>query len=287
MAIYSLNHKAIGKASQDKPFTSAAHIRYITRNNACREILSDRMPNDPQKAQRWMRKEEAEDRKNARVCDKVMIALPKELSAEERTELVKDFAQRVTQGQAPWFAAIHDRGKDRKNPHCHLVFRDRDKKGKRCLYMSAGKSERALLEEKGIDVMTTKRMRVMWEKAANEHLERCGHRERIDHRSLADQGLEREATIHEGPKLRKMLARGVRPESKEVQIGNQPTAKTDNRTVDFSVIDEGKTRQDRNREIVRDAAMSRLRDRRKSEEIDRLSFRDRDFGRDDDRERGR
>jgi len=139
MAIYSLNHKTIGKATQDAPFTASAHIRYISRSGACREIVGERMPVDPKKAQNWFNSEEKADRKNARICDKVMIALPRELDAEQRLHLVKDFAGRVTQGKAPWLAAIHDKGKDQKNPHCHLVLRDRDTQtGKRVLHMSAG-----------------------------------------------------------------------------------------------------------------------------------------------------
>lgn len=252
MAIYSLNHKAIGKSTQDKAFTAAAHLRYITRDKACREVLGNRMPVDPKKSQQWMRKEERADRKNARVCDKLMIALPRELSQEQRTDLVRDFGERVSQGKAPWVAAIHDKGKDRHNPHCHLVVRDRDPQtGKRVLHMSAGKSERALLAEKGIDAMTTQRMRVMWEAATNEHLERAGHKERIDHRTLEAQGIEREPTLHEGVQARQMTARGERLQSKVVEFPNSPTARTESRSVDYQAIDGGKTRQQHNADIIR------------------------------------
>lgn len=73
MAIYSLNHKAVGKATQEREFTAAAHVKYITRDSACREVLGNRMPVEPRKAQTWLKAEETADRKNARVCDKVMI----------------------------------------------------------------------------------------------------------------------------------------------------------------------------------------------------------------------
>lgn len=252
MAIYSLNHKAIGKVTQDKPFTASAHVRYITRDAACREVLGDRMPTDPKKAQQWYRKEENADRKNARVCDKLMIALPRELNAEQRSQLVQDFAERVTQGKAPWLAAIHDKGKDRSNPHCHLVLRDRDTKtGKRCLHMSAGKSERALLAEKGIDAMTTERLRIIWERAANEHLERAGQTVRIDSRSLKEQGIERQPTLHEGVQARQMTARGERPQSKVVEFPNAPTARSDSRSIDYATLDGGKTRQEHNAQIIK------------------------------------
>lgn len=264
MAIYSLNHKTIGKATQDAPFTAAAHIRYISRSGACREIVGDRMPIDPKQAQNWFNAEEKADRKNARICDKIMIALPRELDAEQRLHLVKDFAERVTQGKAPWLAAIHDKGKDKKNPHCHLVLRDRDTQTrKRVLHMSAGKSERALLAEKGIDAMTTERMRVIWENAANEHLELAGKTVRIDSRSLEDQGIKRKPTVHEGVKARQMTARGERPQSKVVEFSNAPTARSGGRSVDYTTIDGGSTRQEYNAQIISLSGRSSKNDEKK------------------------
>lgn len=251
MAIYSLNHKSVGKATQDKAFTAAAHVRYITREKACRVVLGDKMPTDAKKAQTWLKSEEKADRKNARVCDKVMIALPYELDAEQRVELVRDFANRVTKGRVAWLAAVHDKDKDINNPHCHLVLRDRDlQTGRRVLHMSAGKSERRQLLERGIDAMTTEKMRVIWEHAANEALDKAGYQERIDHRSLKEQGLEREATIHEGVQARQMAARGEKPSSKVVEFSNAPTARSESRSVDYQAIDGGKTRQEHNAEII-------------------------------------
>ena len=269
MAIYSLNHKSIGKATQERAFTAAAHIRYISRTNACRAFLGNRLPSEPGKAQRWMKVEEASDRKNARICEKVMIALPRELNAAQRVELVRDFAERVTQGKAPWLAAVHDKGKDQSNPHCHLVFRDRDTQtGRRVLHMSAGKSERALLKEQGIDAMTTDRMRVIWEHAANEHLERAEFSERIDHRSLEAQGIERDPTIHEGVKAKQMTARGERPQSKVVAFANAPTARSGKRLVDYRKLDDGSTRQEYNASIVE---LAEVRNKKREKEIVRNS----------------
>lgn len=271
MAIYSLNHKSVGKATQDKTFTAAAHVRYITREKACRVVLGDKMPTDPKKAQTWFKSEEKADRKNARVCDKVLIALPRELDAEQRMALVTDFAQRVTAGKVPWLAAIHDKGKDQDNPHCHLVLRDRDPRtGKRALHMSAGKSERQLLKERGIDAMTTDRMRVMWEHTANEALERAGHKEQIDHRTLEAQGIEREPTIHEGVQARQMTARGEKPTSKVVEFSNAPTARTERRSVDYQAIDGGKSRQEHNAEIISLSERRQEKEIKKAEKIQEL-----------------
>ncbi|MGQ0517109.1 MobA/MobL family protein, partial [Bacillus sp. D-CC] len=40
-----------------------------------------------------------------------------------------------------------------------------------------------------------------WANLANHALEYAGYRERIDHRSYADQGNQLQATIHEGSKV--------------------------------------------------------------------------------------
>jgi hypothetical protein len=51
-----------------------------------------------------------------------------------------------------------------------------------------------------------------WEKWAhltNRHLERHGHDARIDHRSLKEQGIDREATMHLGYAASVMAERGM------------------------------------------------------------------------------
>ena len=79
-----------------------------------------------ERARAWLDRQEEADRKNARVIDKVTIALPRELDAVQRVELVRAFAAEVTQGRVAWLAAVHDQGKDADNPHAHVVLRDRD-----------------------------------------------------------------------------------------------------------------------------------------------------------------
>jgi hypothetical protein len=236
MAIYSLNHKHLGKTSQRRPHTAAAHIRYISRTKACAGVLAERMPEQAGAAEKWMVQEEDNDRKNARVCDKIMLALPKELTPAQQQQLVKEFAEKATKGRASWYAAFHTKDKDQNNPHCHLVIRDRDPKTrKRVCEMS----------ERG----STERLRELWEQHANNALERAGQKERIDRRTLKEQGVERQATIHEGVRAKKMRERGARPESKVVQFPNAATAQTRKREVDYREIDSGKTRAEHNSNI--------------------------------------
>jgi hypothetical protein len=234
LAIYSLHHSAIGRTTHDRG-TAGAHVAYVTRRSAAAAVVSARMPVAAPGAARetraWFDAEEEGSRKNARVADKLMLALPIELDAEQQVGLVQGFAEAATAGRAPWLAAIHAKGKDAKNPHCHLVIRDRDPKtGKRAVGLS----------EKG----STDRLRALWEQRANAALEAAGVMARIDRRSLLDQGISRQAEIHVGPKSKAMEARGVRPESRDRYDAR-------GRAILWaSEIDQGRSRTERRTEIV-------------------------------------
>ncbi|MDP1086444.1 MobA/MobL family protein, partial [Klebsiella pneumoniae] len=51
-------------------------------------------------------------------------------------------------------------------------------------------------------------IRARWAELANRALERAGHAERIDHRSYAEQGIDKVATTHLGPVATAMERRG-------------------------------------------------------------------------------
>jgi hypothetical protein len=234
MAIFSLNHRAVGKTTH-VPRTAGCHIRYITRPEAATRVLGERMPIQPNAARAWMDAQEDGDRKNARVIDKVMVALPLELTHGQRAELVQAFAEAMSQGRASWIAAIHDGRDDADNPHAHIVFRDRDfETAKRVIQLS----------EKG----STERLRIAWEEHANRALERAGLDVRIDRRSLEARGVDREAGIHVGPNARVLEKQGRRPESlprevlRFVEGGLKPIV------IDYPSIDGGKTRHEENEE---------------------------------------
>ncbi|WP_082547119.1 MobA/MobL family protein [Rhizobium sp. Root149] len=256
MAIYSLNHKPIGKSTQDRPYTTGAHVNYITRSRALGHLDGARLPVDRDGARGYFNGAEDTGRKNGRVADKLMLALPKELTAEQRHELVKGYAEEVTGGRAPWLAAHHDKGKDAANPHCHLLIRDRDPEtGKRVF----GTTDRG----------STQRLRDLWQDHANRALERAGRPERIDARTLQAQGIEREPQVHEGPRSRAAQERGRRPLSRPRNFRNGPGARSPQRRVDYPSLDRGRTRHEFNQERPRDYWQA-LDDARQRDELDGL-----------------
>ena len=54
-----------------------------------------------------------------------------------------------------------------------------------------------------------KQIRETWADLANKALERAGYREKIDHRSYADQNNGLQATIHEGTKVTQLRRQGI------------------------------------------------------------------------------
>ncbi|MET4493559.1 MobA/MobL family protein [Bradyrhizobium sp. LA7.1] len=236
MAIYSLHHSSVGKSTQAEAYTAAAHIKYITRASALSRVAGARMPTASVDAMRFLRAAEDSDRKNARVVDKIMLALPRELNQQQRIALVRAYAEAITQGRASWLAAFHEKGKDAQNPHCHLVIRDRDTQtGKRVFGMS----------EKG----STEKLRELWEEQANLALVQANKEARIDRRTLEAQGIGRAPTIHEGVRGRRMHKARRKVRSRSRPARNSALAKSRTRTVDYPSIDNGRSRCAHNEQL--------------------------------------
>ena len=242
MAIYSCNLRSIGRSTHAAG-TAGAHLRYIARPGETPTILAEHMPTDGNEARAWMDRQEAADRANARMCDKIRIALPRELSPQERIGAVRSFMENLTGGNAvPWFAAFHEANMDAYNPHVHVVVRDRSvENGKRVIGLSDSKRD---WRKRGHDSESpTEHVRQLWEHHCNQALEQAGHEVRIDRRTLAARGIERKPTIHEGPNARQIENMVQRPESKTKTTGN-------GRVINYPAIDKGRTRSERNAEII-------------------------------------
>lgn len=273
MALMHFQHKHIGKSTHAARVASsnvhyitrmeeagpergarsqqAEAVDYHTRTSAAGWVGAARMPEEKNAAARWLDAAAADDRANARVCDTFIVALPRELSKEQRIELVRDWCEDATKGKAAWFAAIHDKGKDEANPHAHIIIRDRDyskeyaseKQRPRVMGTSTGKKEIESALRRGVEPpprVTTYELRASWAEHTNRALERAGVKQRVDPRSYKEQGIDKQAGVHEGRAARRMEQRGERPESR---VKEQAA-----RSVAYNLIDEGRTRPEENRE---------------------------------------
>jgi len=151
------------------------------------------------RSQLWNAVEHFEVRKDAQLAREINIAIPVELPRSEMIELVKMHAQRfVDMGMV---ADICFHQLDSHNPHAHVMLTMRELEGD----MFAKKKNR---EWNAKDLM--KYFRESWANDANLYLAKNSIDERIDHRSLAEQAIDREPQKHLGPNVVAMQRRGAK-----------------------------------------------------------------------------
>lgn len=153
----------------------------------------------------WNFVEAFERRSDAQLCREIDIALPRELDKKQMKDLTRAWVQKacVDRGMVAT-VAWHDLDSD--NPHAHVMLSLRevgpDGWGKKVREWN----DKAVLQQ----------WRETWAAETNAALEAAGSRERIDHRSLKGQGLDRVPTRHMGPKATAMERRGETPERQRV-----------------------------------------------------------------------
>jgi len=162
----------------------------------------------------WNAAEAAENRKDARVAREFEIALPHELTPEQRLELTRDFAQDLADryGAAVDFAIHqpHD-ASDVRNHHAHVLMTTRQVTEERLGDKTYIERENKWLLSHDLPTsqMQLRDIRQSWESRANEHLARAGLDIRIDHRSHMERGLEIAPTEHVGVHATQMERRGL------------------------------------------------------------------------------
>ena len=170
----------------------------------------------------WNLAEKSENRKDARTAREWVIALPDELTADQRKDVAKNFAQSIVDRYGVIAdLAIHEpsKGGNDKNHHAHIMLTTRkaelDPDNKLILTTKAD-IELSNTKRKSLNMGTTqeeiKAIRTKWADLANYALEQAGHNEKIDPRSYADQGNGLQATIHEGTKVTQLRRYGIETE---------------------------------------------------------------------------
>lgn len=173
------------------------------------------------RAKLWNAVEAAERRKDAQLSREIQLSLPHELDADQNRRLVLDFIQShfVDHGMVA-DVAIHtpDRGGDQRNIHAHVMLTTR-------VLMGDG------FGQKNREWNTPEQLqewRKSWAERQNAEFERLNLEPRVDHRSYADQGIDREPTQHLGPVANDMDKKGrasrVGDENRERQQRNAERA---------------------------------------------------------------
>jgi len=162
----------------------------------------------------WNAAEFVEKRKDARVAREFEVALPHELTPEQRLEATRELAQELANryGAAVDFAihSPHD-ASDVRNHHAHVMMTTRQVTAEGLGDKTYIERENKWLLANGLPTtdMQLRDLRQTWEGIANEHLARAGHDLRIDHRSHMERGLEIVPTEHMGVHATQMERRGM------------------------------------------------------------------------------
>jgi Ti-type conjugative transfer relaxase TraA len=237
MAIYSLQVKAVSRSTGRSVVAAAAY-------RAAENVVDDRLgvvwdftrksgvlhseiiapANAPEwvrdRAELWNAAERAENkttrRANATTGRDIILALPHELTDEQRIAAVREFAAAlVNRYGVAVDVAVHapDRHGDMRNHHAHLLMTTRrigsEGFGQKTRELDDFKTGPGEIEE----------IRETWERIGNRALEQAGFDSRIDCRSYADQGVDREATVHLGP-----VASGMERNGDQTDLGDRNRA---------------------------------------------------------------
>jgi ATP-dependent exoDNAse (exonuclease V) alpha subunit len=154
-----------------------------------------------ERATLWNAAEKAEPKSDSRVAREYQVALPPELSAEQRVVLARSFSKEIADRyKVAVDLAIHDprpQG-DPRNFHAHLLATTREvtREGlgpKTGIDMSGEvRSELGLPPSR--QEFTT--LRARWAELTNAALREANVQARVDHRSLEAQGIDREPRPH-------------------------------------------------------------------------------------------
>lgn len=238
VAIYSVQVKSLSRGKGDSATAAAAYRAGLdlddpsgARHSYSRKtgVLSVDMlapTNAPAWAldphQLWSKVEEHETRKNARVAREVLMALPHELTPEQRRLLARQVGQLLVEryGVAAQIA-LHapDKGGDDRNYHAHILMTP--------LQVGPtgfGDSAAKVLDEFKAGAQELKALRALIGERINDALSAASQSARVDHRSLRDQQgsaieagdfctaakLDRQPSRHEGKAVTQARRRGER-----------------------------------------------------------------------------
>ena len=232
MAQYRLSVQMIGRSSGRSATAAAAyragqriedretglvHDYTAKRGVLHTEILApDNTPDWMQdRTELWNAVHAVEQRRNSQLAREIQLSLPHELTQEQQINLVRRFVEEqcVARGMIADFA-LHapssDPGADERNVHAHVLCTTREFVGD----VWAKRKNRDWHQTEMIE-----EWREAWGLHQNRELERIGSSERVDHRSLADQGIMREPQKHLGP-----IATEIERDGRSSHRGNENRA---------------------------------------------------------------
>lgn len=281
MAIYHFTTYTMGRASGHSAVAAAAYrsgsklvdertgeVHDFTRKSGVlsAEVIAPKGMPTPDRERLWNAAEAAEKRKDARTAREWRLALPHELSQEERTAVAHRMAQAIADRYGVAVdVCIHAPNKDgdERNFHAHMLattrrINDDGSLGVKSAIELANKDRK----KAGIAGTTQDEIRDLrreWAAIANAALEKEGQSVRIDYRSYDEQGVSLTPTRHIGPDAVAIERRGGEAERIDLhntdrqgqarQIADRPELILDKLTATKAVFDRRDIAAELNRYI--------------------------------------
>ena len=228
MALYRLEAKIFSREKRGRSIVAASAYRsgskmkdelhdkvhdYSRRSKGVVQSVILRPENSPEwtgnPSALWNRVERGEKRVDAQLARELVLAVPPELTDQEQFKLACQWAQTelVNRGMVAEISLHHT--KTGKNPHVHVLCTMRRLDGDDFSPKKPREwNQVALLME----------WRESWASAVNTALENAGSDQRVDHRSLKDQGIDRIPEPKIGVAATAMKRRGVEPDPERFQL---------------------------------------------------------------------
>lgn len=161
----------------------------------------------------WNQIEVIEKHPRAQLCREFTVALQSELTIEQNIDLLRGFLQErfVSQGMVVDFAVHYPLeqdgrgGKFCQNPHAHVMYPLRLVKDE-----GFGKKKQGQVAQFQAELLEE---RETWARHVNAALRDAGVASQVDHRSLAEQGIERQPQIHLGVHANAMRKKALEQQS--------------------------------------------------------------------------
>jgi ATP-dependent exoDNAse (exonuclease V) alpha subunit len=241
VAIYRLEIKSIGRSAGRKATAAAAYrsgerirdersgelFNYSRRKDVLHtEIFLPSQLDATQaawardRAKLWNTAEGAEKQRNSRVAREYQVALPPELTAEQRLALARAFSREIAdRHNVAVDLAVHDPkpGGDPRNFHAHLLATTREVTPEGLGAKAGAEMGERQRHQRGLPSSRQEfiAIRERWATLTNEALREANVEARVDHRSLNAQGIDREPRPTLPIAAYQMESRGVRSEVAE------------------------------------------------------------------------
>lgn len=257
MAIYHLHMQTISR-SDGRSAVAAAAYRAASRLTAAdgrvfdfrrkqgvmaRQIFVPEGSPSISRQDLWLLAENTEKRKNSTLAREMDMAIPVELTQQERFKLAAQFCKWLAQKyQVAVDCCMHrkDKNDPRENPHIHVMFTTR-------CYSQDGTLGAKTRE---LDDLKTRKthllhIRERWANFCNEYLQFYG--EIIDHRSFKDQGIDALPQIHVGSAATTMARRGLETErgalNQEIEKNNSEILQLQQEIENVRCLENGSGRE--------------------------------------------